>query len=69
MIGRGVLVGAESLDIDTGSIARQGRELLPGDKPTSPTQRNQLSDPMTVARDSEGLPMLDRIHDLSRSTA
>ncbi len=36
---------------------------------TSTTERDQLSDSMTVARNGEGLPMLNSVHDLLGSVA
>jgi hypothetical protein len=57
VIGYGVLVSAESIDVDAGP----DRELLSGDEPASTAQRNQLPDSVAVARDGEGLPMLNRV--------
>jgi len=69
MIDCGLLVSLESLDINRRSIARHRSELLPGDESASPTQRDQFGDLVTITRDSEGLAMLDRVHDLSGSIA
>jgi hypothetical protein len=69
MIGCDVLVGPESHDVNRGRIARHRSELLPGDESTSPAQRNQLCDSVTITRDGKGLAMLDRVHDLSGSVA
>ena len=61
----GVLVRAESLEIDRWSAAGHGGELHSRDEPPTSAQGDQLTDLMPVARDGECLPMLDGIHDLS----
>jgi hypothetical protein len=69
VIGYGVLVGAESVDINARSMTGPGCELLSGNEPAPMAQRNQLTDPMAVARDGEGLPMLNGVHDFLGSVA
>jgi hypothetical protein len=64
MIDRCVLVGTERFDVNTRSIPGHSRELLPSDEPAPTTQRDQLRDPVTIARNRERLPMLDSVHDL-----
>jgi hypothetical protein len=48
-------------------VARHGGELLPGDEPAALSPRDQLTDPMAIPGDHEGLPVFDRVHDLPRS--
>jgi hypothetical protein len=61
---RCLLVGPESLDIDGWRAAGHGGEFLPGDEPPSVSQRDQFADPVPIAGDGEGLPVLDRVHNL-----
>lgn len=65
MIGSGVLIRPERIQVDIGGVARHGGELLPGHEPTASAQRNKFPDPMAVAGNCEGLAVLDGVHDLS----
>jgi hypothetical protein len=69
MIECSLLICAVRLEINGRSVAGHGGELLPGDKPPALPKRDQLSDPVTVTGDDEGLPVLDRVHDLPRPDA
>ena len=67
MIERGFLVSPKRVEIKARGVLRQGNELLTRDKPTPPPQRDQLSDPVAVPGNSEGLAVLYSVHDLPRS--
>jgi hypothetical protein len=69
VIGYGVLVGAESVDVNARGMTGPGGELLAGDKPAATAQRNQLRDSVAVARDGEGLPIFNGVHDFLGSVA
>ena len=60
------LVGPERVKVNRGRIARHGSELPARDKPATPPERDQLTDPVSVPGNGEGLPVFDSIHDLSR---
>ncbi len=67
MVQRGILISPECFQVNRGGVARHGGELLPGDEPAALSQRDQLTDPMAILSDNEGLPVFDRVHDLPRS--
>src|ERR1022692_750583 len=64
VVERCVLVGSECLDLDGGRAAGHGSEFLPGDEPAPASQGDQFADPVPIAGDGEGLPVLDRVHNL-----
>src|ERR1022692_4142962 len=66
VVGSGVLIGPERIQVTVRSIARHSRELLPRDKPAASVQGDQLPDVASVAGDSKRLPVLDSIHDFPR---
>jgi hypothetical protein len=66
LLVRGILIGAESSQIDGGRELRRRPELLSIHETSAPVQRNQFADLPTVPRDVERLAMLDGVHDLLR---
>ena len=49
VVERSVLISSERPGIDTGSVARHGDELLPGDEPAALPQWNQFPDAVAIA--------------------
>src|SRR5260370_4851130 len=66
VVERGVLMSAECPGMNGWGVAVHSDELLPGDEPAALSQRDQFADPVAVAGDGEGLPVLDGVHDLPR---
>src|SRR6266567_7155502 len=64
LIGGGGLVGPERIRVDRRGGARHRSELRPGHETAALAQRHQLADTVPVAGYREGLPALDRVHDL-----
>jgi len=65
MLSREILICPECIQADAGSISRHRGELRTGDEAAAPPQRDQLPDTVTVPGNGEGLPVLDRVHDLA----
>src|SRR5271165_863661 len=64
LIGGGGLVGPERIRVDCRCGARHRSELRPGYETAALPQRHQLADTVPVTGYREGLPALDRVHDL-----
>ncbi|CAM5312933.1 hypothetical protein TPAU25S_00924 [Tsukamurella paurometabola] len=65
-VGGGALIGAEPVQVDAEGGPGHRGELLAGDEPAASTQRDELTDRMSVAGDGERLTALYGIHDLDR---
>src|SRR5215475_7080931 len=65
LVGGSVLIGAERCRVNRGRVAGHAGELVAADEPAT-TQRDQLTNPVAVASDREGLAALDSVHDLAR---
>src|SRR6266516_3153038 len=64
LIGGGGLVSAERIRVDRRGGARHRSELRPGHETAALPQRHQVTDTVPVTGHREGLPALDRVHDL-----
>jgi len=65
MLSGEILISPERVQVDAGSVPRHRGELLAGDEPAAAPQRDQFPDAVTVPGNGEGVPVLNRVHDLA----